>query len=153
MDGLQKSIRDVISGGAPLVVGLRDTVLDVVGAMSDRHQAAALVATHDGLAGIFTERDYLVRVVAAGRAPETTQVGSVMTPDPDTLRLGDNVTFAINRMAVRGYRNVPIVDEVGHPVALIGVRDIVSHLAEIFSDDLLARSDEAFNDWLDIGGG
>ncbi len=153
MDGLQKSIRDVISDGAPLVVGLRDTVLDVVEAMAARHEAAALVSTADGLAGIFTERDYLVRVVAAGRSPEETRVGSVMTPDPDTLRMGDDVTFAINRMAVRGYRNVPIVDEVGKPVALIGVRDIVRHLAEIFSDDLLERSDEAFNDWLDIGGG
>jgi CBS domain-containing protein len=153
LEGLQKSIRDVISETPPLVVRPRDSVCEVIGAMADRHEAAALVATVDGLAGIFTERDYLVRVVAAGRSAETTMVGSVMTPDPDTLRLDDDVTYAINRMAVRGYRNVPIVDESGRPLALVGVRDVVSHLAEIFGEAGLGTADAAFDDWVDIGGG
>ena len=80
-------------------------------------------------------------------------VGSVMTPDPDTLRLDDCVTYAINRIAVRGYRNVPIVDDVGQPVAVVGVRDLVGHLAELFNEDPRGDSDDTFNDWIDIGGG
>ncbi len=153
MQGLQKSIRDVISDAAPLVVRPCDSVMDVIGAMGTEHEAAALVATADGLAGIFTERDYLLRVVAAHRSPESTMVGSVMTPDPDTLRLDDCVTYAINRIAVRGYRNVPIVDDVGQPVAVVGVRDLVGHLAELFNEDPRGDSDDTFNDWIDIGGG
>lgn len=153
MQGLQKSIRDVISDTPPLVVGPRDTVLEVVAALSERHAAAALVATADGLVGIFTERDYLVRIVAAGRSAETTMVGSVMTPEPDTLCLDDDVTYAINRMAVRGYRNVPIVDDGGHPLGVVGVRDVVSHLTDIFGDVRAGRPDAAFADWIDIGGG
>ena len=153
MEGLQQSIRDVISDTGPLVVRPRDMVADVIGAMATEHEAAALVATADGLAGIFTERDYLVRIVAAGRSADATMVGSVMTPDPDTLRLDDGVSYAINRMAVRGYRNVPIVDELGQPVGGIGVRDLVGHLADRFSEDQNANTDDTFNDWIDIGGG
>jgi len=153
MEGLNKCIRDVISEGRPLIMAPRDTVFEAIQAMARHHEAAVLVATTDGLTGIFTERDYLVRVVAAGRSAETTLIGSVMTPDPDTLQLGDSVTYAINRMAVRGYRNVPIVDERGQPVALVGVRDVVGHLAEIFGGAKKRPVDAQHDPWVDIGGG
>lgn len=153
MEGLEKCIREVIGDRQPVILDPADTVLDAVAVMADRHEPAVLVATSEGLAGIFTERDYLVRVVAAGRSAELTSLGSVMTAQPDTLRLDDCVTYAINRMAVRGYRNVPIVDDEGRPLGVVGVRDLVGHLSEIFVEGDAGGPDEAFNDWIDIGGG
>ena len=153
MAGIDKRIRDVLADAPPLVVGPRELVMDVVNTMTKRGAPAALVATVDGLVGIFTERDYLVRVVAAGRAASRTMVGAVMTAEPDTLCLDDAVGFAINRMAIRGYRNVPIIDDAGQPIALIGVGDVVDHLTEIFADEAGAGEDGVYDDWLDIGGG
>ena len=36
-----------------------------------------------------------------------------MTAEPRTLRPRDGVAFAINWMAIEGFRNVPIVDDLG----------------------------------------
>ena len=153
MEGTEKRIRDVVTAAPPLVVGPRELVANVVSAMTAQGVQAALVASTGGLVGIFTERDYLVRVVATGRSGSRTMVGAVMTAEPDTLCLDDEVGYAINRMAIRGYRNVPIVDDAGQPIALVGVRDVVEHLTEIFDDAPAPGDDAMYADWLDIGGG
>ena len=48
-------------------------------------------------------------------------VAEHMTADPETLRLDDPIVWALNRMAVGGYRHVPLIDADGHPVGLISV--------------------------------
>ena len=63
------------------------TVAEAVAVMAEREVGAVLVMNEDGLvAGIFTERDLLVRVVQAGRDPKTTPLSMVMTRDV-TLRV------------------------------------------------------------------
>ena len=51
-----------------------------------------------------------------------------MTHDPVILRSGDPVAVAINKMAVGGFRHVPIVDA-GRPVGVVSARDVFRHLA------------------------
>ena len=87
---------------------------------------AAILVEREGVpVGIFTERDLMRRVVAAGIGLDRA-IEEVMTPDPETLGLDDGVAFALNRMSVGGFRNIPIVDEngavVGHPLAARGRR-------------------------------
>ena len=60
-----------------------------------------------------------------------------MTYFPESLRNSDSIAFALNRMTEGGYRHIPIVNSRGKPVGLIGILDIVSHLAEYFSQDVL----------------
>ena len=58
------------------------SVADAVAVMAEREVGAVLVMQEDGLvAGIFSERDLLVRVVAAGRDPGATTLSLVMTRD------------------------------------------------------------------------
>src|SRR5690606_18820937 len=91
--------------------------LDVVGkafdAMSRESHDCVLVLERDVLAGIFTSRDFLNRIAADRRDPQQVTLGDVMTPTPRTLRPRDPVAFAINWMAIEGFRNVPIVDDAG----------------------------------------
>jgi CBS domain-containing protein len=64
----------------------------------------------------------LYRVVAAGLPIGATQVGSVMTPQPDTLLPSATVLDALRQLQGSGYRNLPVVSASGLP---LGVLDIL----------------------------
>jgi CBS domain-containing protein len=86
-----------------------------------------LVTEKGGLVGIFTDRDAILKV--AGQPIEGRTVGEVMTHDPVILRSGDPVAVAIHKMAVGGFRHIPILDG-GRPTGVVTARDIFHHLAE-----------------------
>ena len=62
------------------------------------------------LAGIFTERDLMTRVVAQHRDPETTQVGDAMTADPVTISPDTTLEQALEVMVANHFRHLPIMD-------------------------------------------
>ena len=111
-----------------------DPVAKAFDAMSRDAHDCVLVMTGDALAGIFTSRDFLNRVAAVRGDPPAMTLASVMTPDPRTLRPRDEVAFAINWMAVEGYRNVPIVDDLGRVLGVLTIWDIMRHLGELFDE-------------------
>lgn len=116
------------------------TIAQVVRDMAERRTGCALIQGDDGdaggggggrLLGIFTERDFVNRVVAAG-LDVSRPVGDVMTPDPKTLRPSDNVQRAVELMGTGGYRHVPVIGENGQPVGVLSVREIIHYLVEYF---------------------
>jgi len=118
---------DDLGAPAPLTVG-PDTPLDVV--IAKMHAAetdCVLVIDHDRLVGIFTDRDAVVK--AAGTRLEAFRVGDFMTPDPVVLRHDDPIAIAIHKMAVGGFRHIPIVED-GRPTGVVTARDVFHHLAE-----------------------
>jgi CBS domain-containing protein len=52
-----------------------------------------------------------------------------MTRDPVVLRHDDTIAIAINKMAVGGFRHIPIVDA-GRPIGVVSARDVFRHLTE-----------------------
>ncbi|KAJ1566670.1 hypothetical protein HK405_008899 [Cladochytrium tenue] len=94
---------------APPVVSFNDSVLEAAKRMKAGKETAALVfdadagAGDDGLgdlAGIFTSKDLVLRVVAAGLNPATTPVSRVMTPHPDCVTPDTPVLDALRKMHV-----------------------------------------------------
>src|ERR1044071_7535344 len=88
------------------------------------------------------------------------ELGDVMTPAPRTLRPRDPIAFAINWMAVEGFRNVPIVDDLGAVLGVLTVWDVMRHLEAIFDDiDATPRmvppaeDTSAVISMIDLGGG
>src|SRR6185436_4120897 len=79
-------------------------------------------------------RDFLNRVAAKRRDPSTLQLGEVMTPAPKSLRPRDGLSFAINWMAVEGFRNVPIVDDDGAALGVLTVWDVMHVLEDVFTE-------------------
>src|SRR5688572_24383324 len=102
--------------------------------MREKGTHCAVVVAGQKLIGIFTERDFLLRVAAERRDPAKVPVREVMTPDPETLHAHDDVTYAINRMAVRRFRNVPIIDRNGRPTSVLDVRLVMMHLVKVFAE-------------------
>jgi CBS domain-containing protein len=79
--------------------------------MRDRRIGAIMVTETDGrLAGLFTGRDVVGRVVAEGIDPAVTPLGAVMTGQPDTLRPDQRAIDALRMMKDGGYRHLPILD-------------------------------------------
>ena len=115
----------------PLRIDPEQTVADAVGLMRERRVGCLLVCRGDRLLGVFTERDLMRRVLAAG-LPLTTPVGACMTPDPVVVRPKEPIGAAIRRMEEGGYRHLPVLDETGGPVGVLSVKRIVHYLAEHF---------------------
>jgi len=104
------------------------SVADAVALMSQREVGAVLIVTEDGLVGgIFTERDLLMRVVAAGRDPKTTPISLVMTRDVQFVSPGTTVEAALSLMYVQHHRHMLVID--GPKVyGLVSMRDLVHRL-------------------------
>ena len=127
-----------LSPDEPVTVAETASVREAVGRMMARRRAAVLVVDADGrLAGIFTERDVLTRVVAPGLDPGRTQLGQVMTRDPEALAVSDRVAYAVNRMSVAGYRTIPLVDADRRPVGVVTVNHFIKWMADLFPEAVL----------------
>lgn len=117
--------------GTPILVDIGATVEQAVAAMNEHHTGCVLVGRDGKLAGIFTERDLLTRVVFRGDNRRTS-VALVMTPEPETLDPSANIAYALNKMSVGGYRHIPIVENDGTPIAVVSIRDLVDFMVELF---------------------
>lgn len=100
----------------------------------EAHDCVLLLDRARALAGIFTSRDFLNRVAAKRADPAKIVLADVMTPKPRTLHPDDSVAFAINWMAVEGFRNVPIVDDDGVVHGVLTVWDVMRHLGDVFAE-------------------
>ena len=155
MGRIQRTIETFLGDQPPALATMDTTVDEAVNLMHSMGSSCVLIissqpSTLGQLLGIFTERDLLCRVVATGLPPRSTRLGQVMTTDPDTLGPTDSIAFAINRMGVEGYRNVPIVDRQRMPLGVLTVRDVVQHLQDVFAGfEVTAPTD---SQWTDIGG-
>lgn len=131
-------VPDVLKAPQDLVtVRTHTTVEQAAQMMAERRIGAVLVVGEDGkLAGIFTERDALVRVVAWQRSPAATLVAEVMTPGPDTIQTDSSVQIALDQMAERGYRHLPVLD--GERIyGIISIRDLYRSMKSQMEEDIL----------------
>jgi CBS domain-containing protein len=85
------------------------TVSQAAGEMQRRAVGAVLVVDAGRLLGIFTERDAVYRVIAAGLDVQSTPIGAVMTPQPRSLGPDERYGLALLLMREHGFRHVPVV--------------------------------------------
>jgi CBS domain-containing protein len=112
------------------------SIKQAIQVMLDRNLGAVLVEREGKAVGIFTERDVLRRVIRTGIDRER-PVEEVMTPDPEILSPDDSIAFALNRMVVGGYRNIPIVGDAGQPPALLSQREVVAYIVSVLPSRVL----------------
>lgn len=125
----------------PLIFALNASVSDAMRAMQREHTGCVLL-TGDGTArmpllGIFTERDVLLRIIDRGRNPASLPLSEVMTAEPESVLDDAPLAWVLNRMAVGGYRHVPVVDAAGRPTLVVSVRDVVEFLVDAFPREVL----------------
>lgn len=126
------------------VLGHRDAVSVAAGSrLSDAlrtmqgNNGEPIVVTADGrLAGIFTERDVLLKVLGHD-APADATIDGFMTPDPDCLTLDSTVGEALHLMDHGMYRTIPLVDAEGTIQGVLRQLDILEYVAEAFPQEIL----------------
>jgi CBS domain-containing protein len=116
---------DDLGAPEPQLIDVGAGVDDAIARMQAEGIDCLLVTDGGALAGIFTDRDAILKV--AGQPSAGWTIGDVMTRDPVILRSGDAVAVAIHKMAVGGFRHVPIVDG-GEPTGVVSARDVFRHL-------------------------
>ena len=124
---MSKRIRDVLrrKGSDVYSVGPLATVIDAVNVMNDHHVGSVLVIETGYPVGIFSERDVLVRVVAAHRDPRQTLVRDVMTTRLHTVAPDDTLLEVMQLMTERRCRHVPVM--VGDSlVGLVSIGDLTN---------------------------
>jgi CBS domain-containing protein len=119
-------IAELLRNQVTISAEVRQTVFDVASLMV-QHNIGAVPVLEDGqLAGIFTERDLMSRVVAAGKDPARTPVGQVMTDDPLTVAPNDPLETCMTLMKRHGFRHMPVCS--GRELkGIVSLRDILLH--------------------------
>jgi CBS domain-containing protein len=120
----------------PVVMDVGATVAEVITMMRERGEGYALLTENDRLAGIFTERDVLLKVVGvagAGGRPVT----EFMTPGPIAVGQREPVRNAMAHMFRGGFRNVPVVDQEQRVVGCVRQKDLGRYVVQHFADRIL----------------
>ena len=92
------TLDSVLNGQPPVIVSVRTTVKEAASLMKENHTTAVLVQDQGPITGIFTSKDVVLRVVAAGLEPQNCSVVRVMTPHPDFAPLDMTIQAALRKM-------------------------------------------------------
>jgi CBS domain-containing protein len=118
----------VLAGGAPVTVSPETPATEALRLMQE-HEIGSLVVERDGkVVGIFTEVDALVKLT--DRSAEGLTMAELMTADPVVLRPDDSIAVAIHKMAVGGFRHIPLVAD-GRATAVVSARDVFRHILDV----------------------
>ena len=118
---------DALGIAKPVVVDAATDVNEAIRQMHDAGIDCVLVTEGDRFVGIFTDRDAVLKVAGLDRAARP--IATLMTRDPVVLRHDETIAVAINKMAVGGFRHIPIVED-GRPTGVVTARDVFRHLVE-----------------------
>lgn len=118
-----------IAVGDPPTIAPTESVARAIARMHAEGIDSLLVMHEGHLVGIFTERDALLKL-ADKQQLDLFDVRDVMTRDPVVLRPGDSLAVAIHKMAVGGFRHIPVMDG-DRPVGVVAARDIFHHVLAV----------------------
>lgn len=105
----------------PVMTTNRTSVYDATLLMKKHGTTAVLIRDpNEGVTGIFTSKDVVLRVISAGLDPKNCSLVRVMTPRPDVVLVDTTIQTALRRMFDGNYLNLPI-EEGGEIVAIVDV--------------------------------
>ncbi|WP_440086813.1 CBS domain-containing protein [Streptosporangium sp. LJ11] len=95
-----------------------------------------ICGSDDRLQGMLTDRDIVVKVLAAGREPKACQVGEFAQGKPVTIGADDDAREILRTMASHKVRRLPVID--GHTlVGMVALADVARALPDAPVGDLL----------------
>jgi CBS domain-containing protein len=128
-------IREVIKHRSIVSMPPKTSVREAAKEMSKLRIGAVVVVEDGRLAGIFTERDGLFRVLADGLDPDTTLLEQVMTTNVTTISADKPLLHALHLMQENSFRHLPVVDG-GAPKGMLSIRDALDYELVHFLRDM-----------------
>jgi CBS domain-containing protein len=133
---MSKTAREVMTGGVECV-GEKDTVLEAAKKLADLDVGSMPICGEDNrLKGMLTDRDIVVKVLAAGKDPGSTSAGELGEGKPVTIGADDSVEEALHTMTQHKVRRLPVID--GHDlVGIVSQADLATNIDEEKVGDLV----------------
>jgi CBS domain-containing protein len=110
-------------GRALRTVPVSVTIAEAVREMNQHRIGSVLVMDGERLAGIFTERDVLTRVISAELDPKTTPITKVMSANVLTITPEATVQEVMDIFAEKRCRHLPVMND-GRLEGLISIGDV-----------------------------
>jgi predicted transcriptional regulator len=121
---------------SPVSIGRNASIGEALAAVQRQRSGYVLIVENDRPAGIMSERDVLMKIVARDVKYES-GVADFISPIPATLTNSEPIAKALNLMIEKGVDNIPIVDAGGKATAVLRTVDVIHFLAEAFPEELL----------------
>tara|TARA_B100000579_G_scaffold351800_1_gene305975 strand:- start:1555 stop:2106 length:552 start_codon:yes stop_codon:yes gene_type:complete len=133
-------IQDPISAmtlSEPTIIDLGTNLRHVLDKMQENKINCILTLQDGVLGGILTERDILLKVTGKGFDLDLTIIDEFITSNPESVTPDDPLAYALNKMYIGGFRNVPVVNDELYPIGIIGITDIIASIADYFHGDII----------------
>ena len=126
----------------PFTMPMTATLQDCLDAMQKYTVGSLLVCDAEGkLKGIFTERDFVMKVMGKVSNLAAALVTDYMTKDPVREQPEASLAFALSVMSHGGFRHVPIVDHEDIPIGIVSVKDVVDYFVQKMLDGIFDSID------------
>jgi CBS domain-containing protein len=119
---MKQNIREVMTPN-PKTLAQSATIMEAACAMRDNDIGDVVVLDNGRLCGILTDRDIVVRALAAGCDPNRTSVGEICSRAVVTLAPDDSTGQAVRVMREYAIRRLPIEDG-GQVVGIVTLGDV-----------------------------
>ena len=124
------TVKDILGVKGREIVGVSPeaTLLAALEVMANKNVGAVLVLDADGgLAGIFSERDFVRKIIIKGRTMEATKVKEIMTSRVLYVSPETTVSDCMSLMTDKRIRHLPVL-EGGKPVGVVSIGDVIKEL-------------------------
>jgi len=91
---------------------------------------SVVITEKDKVIGILTERDILNKVAGIVEDYKKTLVTDIMTSAPTCMKLGDEISMAINMIEEGGFRHIPVINKEGTPISMVSIKDVLSYITK-----------------------
>jgi CBS domain-containing protein len=119
-------VREAMTSNPRTVTG-DSTIAEAARLMRDEDTGIAPITEGQRLVGVVTDRDIAIKVVAAGKDPETTKVTQIASSNLVTADPAQDLDEALGLMAKHQVRRLPVVEEDGKIVGILAQADVAQH--------------------------
>ena len=133
---MAKTARDIMSGGTECI-GENDSVADAAKMLADLDVGAVPICGEDNrLKGMVTDRDIVVKVLAQGKDPGSTNAIELGGEKPVTIGADDSVDEALSTMREHKVRRLPVIDG-QELIGMVSQADVATNLEDDKVGDLV----------------
>lgn len=120
---------ELLTGKDLLVANTTDTVDKIIDIFQKEKKSSILVYDKRKLVGIITNRDLLYKVAGKKKDLKKIQAKDIMTSNPEYVTPDAPISYIVNKMAMGGFRRVPVLRSDGTPVSIINIKDVMTYLS------------------------